>query len=107
MMSLDRTRGPYRMDYRGWCRSFVLEALDWNFILERACNIRSDNSAKFIDEARHIGIFHLDRKLKFGDGCIWVARVRTPGPKWLAGGEKTLEVEACLKSEIASAKFLR
>lgn len=107
MTSVDRTRRQRRVDYRVWCRAFIFEAIDWNFILERACSMRCDHSAKFIGAARHQGTFYMDRNLQFGDGRIWVARVRTPGPNYLAGGEKMLQVEACLKSEIANATFLK
>lgn len=107
MTSLDKTRRQHRVDYRVWCRTFIFEAIDWNFILEHACSIRRDQSAKFINEARHQGTFYMDRHLQFDDGRIWVARVRTPGPNYLAGGEKMLEPEACLKSEIANATFLK
>ena len=74
----------------------------WDGMTSHASKLRNGIICEFTDRFS-VGYFNMVRRIVFGDGINWVARLRMPP----ANGEEETDHYSSLTAEIASMAFLR
>ncbi|KAH7319170.1 hypothetical protein BKA65DRAFT_513916 [Rhexocercosporidium sp. MPI-PUGE-AT-0058] len=81
-------------------------SIKWDVLELCATKLRQGISCH-VGENYSVGHFNMVRKLTFQDGVSWVARFRLPELKAVFGERETLDVERCMKAEIATMALLK